>query len=442
MISRDEIKEKVQLEIDKNSDELVRIAKIILDNPEPGYREVKTANLVADKLGELGIPFEDKIGITGIKGMIDTGRDGPTVAVMGELDSMKVLGHPHADPLSEAAHACGHHCQIAMMLGVAMALKSDNVRETLSGRIALMAVPAEEYIEIEYRDTLRRQGKIEFLGGKQEFISRGALDDVDIAMMTHTASGNEEGKIAYGGTNNGIVAKRIRFSGRAAHAGGAPHTGINALNAANIAFMAIHAQRETFRDEDTIRVHPIITQGGIAVSSVPADVRMETFVRGKTIDAFLSASKKVDRALRAGALAVGGSVTITTLPGYLPIRSDEKMLSIYKSNAADLVGDDNLMRLVHRTGSTDMGDVSQIMPVIHPYVGAAIGNAHGSDYIVKDYNLGVLIPAKAMAMTVIDLLYDGAKLARNVKSNYVAPLDKKEYLSLMRGVLREDTYTE
>ena len=188
MISRDEIKQRVQLEIDKHSDELVRIAKIILDNPEPGYREVKTANLVADKLGELGIPFQDKIGITGIKGMMDTGRDGPTVAVMGELDSMKVHGHPHADPLSEAAHACGHHCQIAMMLGVAMALKPDSVKETLSGRIALMAVPAEEYIEIEYRDTLRRQGKIEFLGGKQEFISRGALDDVDIAMMTHTAS--------------------------------------------------------------------------------------------------------------------------------------------------------------------------------------------------------------------------------------------------------------
>ena len=438
----EELKMSVKENIDNQSSLSIDIAKTILENPEPGFREYKTSQIVKNEFEKIGLKYEADIALTGVKAKLSSGKPGPNIAVIGELDSLIVKGHKFADSETLAAHACGHHCQIAMMLGVAMALKSDNVKETLSGRIALMAVPAEEYIEIEYRDTLRRQGKIEFLGGKQEFISRGSLDDVDIAMMTHTASGNEEGKIAYGGTNNGIVAKRIRFSGKAAHAGGAPHTGINALNAANIAFMAIHAQRETFRDEDTIRVHPIITQGGIAVSSVPADVRMETFVRGKTIEAFLSASKKVDRALRAGALAVGGSVTITTLPGYLPIRSDEKMLSIYKANAADLVGDDKLMRLVHRTGSTDMGDVSQIMPVIHPYVGAATGNAHGSDYIVKDYNLGVLIPAKAMAMTVIDLLYDGAKLARNVKSNYVAPLDKKEYLSLMRGVLREDTYTE
>ena len=105
-----------------------------------------------------------------------------------------------------------------------------------------------------------------------------------------------------------MVAKRIQFLGVASHAGGSPHLGTNALNAANIALMGIHAQRETFRDHDTIRVHPIITQGGIAVSSVPADVRMETFVRGRTIDAYTSAAKKVDRALRAGAMAVGGRV--------------------------------------------------------------------------------------------------------------------------------------
>jgi metal-dependent amidase/aminoacylase/carboxypeptidase family protein len=119
-----------------------------------------------------------------------------------------------------------------------------------------------------------------------------------------------------------MVAKRIRFIGSAAHAGGAPHKGVNALNAAMSAISAIHAQRESFRDEDTIRVHPIITQGGVAVSSVPADVRMETFVRGRSVNAFQSASRKVDRALRAGAMAVGGSVSITTLPGYLPIRYD------------------------------------------------------------------------------------------------------------------------
>lgn len=442
MPTTEEMKTKAQAEIERRGDDLIGVAKTILNNPEPGFKEFKTSRLVAEKFREYGIPFQDGIAITGLKGMIDTGRSGPTIAVMGELDSLKVLGHPHADPETTAAHACGHHCQVAMMLGVAVGLKAAGVTEGLSGRVALIAVPAEEYIEVEYRDELRRQGKIEFLGGKPEFIRLGALDDVDLAMMTHTSSNASEGKIAFGGTNNGIVAKRIQFLGRASHAGGAPHMGINALNAAMIALSAIHAQRETYRDEDTIRIHPIITQGGVAVSSVPADVRMETYVRGKTVEAFLSASEKVDRALRAGAMSVGGSVKITTLPGYLPIQSDEGMLELYQANASALVGKQNTVRLGHRTGSTDMGDVSQLMPVIHPYVVAATGNGHGNDYVVQDYNLGVVTGAKAMAMTVIDLLADGAHRANEIKAGYRAPLTRDSYLSLMRGMFKEDTYTE
>ena len=437
-----EIKATALTAIDAKSAELIGVAQHILNNPEPGFREEKTSRFVADKMREMGIPFQDGIALTGIKAILDTGRPGPTVAVIGELDSLKVLGHPHADPETAAAHACGHHCQIAMMLGAATGLQASGVLGHLSGRIALIAVPAEEYIEVEFRDELRRQGKIEFLGGKPEFIRLGALDDVDMAMLTHTSANADEGKIAFGGTNNGIVAKRIQFLGKASHAGGAPHAGVNALNAAMIALSAIHAQRETYRDDDTIRIHPIITQGGVAVSSVPADVRMETYVRGKSVDAFLSASEKVDRALRAGAMAVGGSVNITTLPGYLPIQSDENMLALYEKNAAQLVGRENIVHLGHRTGSTDMGDVSQLMPVIHPYVVAAEGNGHGDDYLVTDYELGVVTGAKAMVMTVIDLLSDDARLARQVKAEYDAPMTKAQYLSIMRGMFHEGSYTK
>ena len=442
MANTHELKAAVQAEIDRRGDELIEVARTILNNPEPGFREHKTSKYVAGKFQEFGMSFEDGIAITGLKAMLDTGNSGPTVGVMGELDSLKVLGHPHADPETVAAHACGHHCQIAMMLGVGIGLKASGALEQLSGRVALLAVPAEEYIEVEFRDDLRRAGKIEFLGGKPEFIRLGALDDVDLAMMTHTSSNPDEGRIAFGGTNNGIVAKRIQFLGKASHAGGAPHAGVNALNAAMTALSAIHAQRENYRDQDTVRIHPIITQGGVAVSSVPADVRMETYVRASSVDAFLSASEMVDRALRAGAMSVGGSVKITTLPGYLPIQSDESMLELYSANAASLVGEANLVRLGHRTGSTDMGDVSQLMPVIHPYVVAATGAGHGDDYVVQDYELGVLTGAKAMAMTVIDLLSDGAARASSIKGAYEAPMTKDEYLSLMRGMFNEGTYVE
>ena len=439
----EELKATAVAEIDRHGPEAIAIAKDILAAPEPGFRERKTSRRVAEEFRRLGIPFEDGLAVTGLKGMLNGGSHGPTVSVMGELDSLIVLGHPHCDPETNAAHACGHHCQIGSMLSVAMGLKASGVMESLSGRVALIAVPAEEYIEIGYRDELRRRGVIEYLGGKAELIRVGALDDVDIAMLTHTERGWEEsGKIGVGATNNGMVAKLVKFVGVAAHAGGSPHRGVNALNAANIALTAIHAQRETFRDEDTIRVHPIITHGGVAVSSVPADVRLETFVRGKTTDAFLSASAKVDRALRAGAMAVGGSVTITTLPGYLPIRNDDSLQALYTANAASLVGEDGVSPMGHRTGSTDMGDVSHLMPVLHPYAAAATGTAHGADYVVEDYELAVVTAAKAMAMTVVDLLAEGGRRAQEIKRDYAPSLSKKEYLSMMSGMLKEETFTE
>ncbi|MCZ6875442.1 MAG: amidohydrolase, partial [bacterium] len=390
MSTLEELKAAAQAEIDRHGQELIQIAKTILDQPETGFREQKTSQLVAENFRHMKVPYEDQIAITGLKGMLDSGTAGPTVGVMGELDSLKVLGHPHANPDTAAAHACGHNCQIAMMLGVGIGLQASGVLQELAGRVALFAVPAEEYIEIAYREELRRSGQIEFLGGKPEFIRLGALDDVDLAMMTHTSSQTEYGKIAYGGTNNGIVAKNIHFQGKSAHAGSMPHAGINALNGAMIAMSAIHAQRETYRDEDTIRIHPIITQGGMVVSAVPADVQMETFVRGRSIEAFLDASQKVDRALRAGAMAIGGRVDITTLPGYLPIQNNDPMLELYRANAAALVGESSVTPMGHRTGSTDMGDVSQIMPVIHPYVVAASGTGHGADYLIEDYDLAVL----------------------------------------------------
>ena len=440
MPSREDIKSQIFDQIDSRSEEIIRVSKTILENPEPGFREVKTSSLIASKLSELGVPFQDGLALTGIKGELKGGSPGPTVALMGELDSLIVTSHPHADPATGAAHACGHHCQIGMLVGATIGLMAQDVLASLSGRVVLFAVPAEEYIEIEYRDSLREQGKLEFLGGKPELIRLGAMKDVDIAMMCHTTSNADEGKFCMSGTNNGVVAKKIQFLGRGAHAGGAPHLSINALNAASLAMMAIHANRETFQDEDTIRVHPIITKGGEAVSAVPADVRMETFVRGRTLTAVADANRKVDRALRAGAMAVGAKVRIQTIPGYMPMQQDQNLAQLFRSNAENLVGEDNVGQVHHRTGSTDMGDVSQLMPVIHPYVGGATGLGHGADYVIHDYELAVITAAKCLASTVVDLLSDGANQAGKVISSHTNAMTTEEYLSFMRSQAKNELF--
>ena len=440
MPSRDELKRLVFQEIDSRAEELTHLSKSILQNPEPGFREVKTSRLISGKFAEIGIPFKSGMALTGVRAELLGGSPGPTLALLGELDSLIVSEHPFADAATGAAHACGHHCQIGMLFGATLGLMQPDVLSALSGRLIFMAVPAEEYIEIEYRDSLRREGKIEFLSGKAELIKLGEFDDVDMAMMLHTTSSPEEKQLCLSGTNNGTVAKRIQFVGRGSHAGGAPHLGINALNAATLALTAIHMNRETFRDADTVRVHPIITKGGEAVSAVPADVRVETFVRGRTIEAIMDANHKVDRALKAGAMAVGAKVTIQTIPGYLPISQNEALAEVFRSNAVTLVGEEHIGRVSHRTGSTDMGDVSQLMPVIHPYVGGASGLGHGADYVVEDYSLAVVTGAKALAGTVVDLLADGSARAGEIVAGHRPEMTRQEYLRFMRDLASEETF--
>ena len=440
MPTKQELKDKAFTEIDQRADELISLSKQILANPEPGFREFKTAALVGEKFAQMGVPFRSGLGMTGLRGEIIGGTDGPTMAILGELDSLIVNEHPHANSATGAAHACGHHCQIGMMLGATMGLMHAEVLPNLSGRIIPIAMPAEEYIEIEYRDGLRRAGQIEFLGGKPEFIRLGEFDDVHLAMMVHTTSTPAEKQLCISGTSNGTLAKKIQFIGKGAHAGGSPHLGINALNAATLALTAIHFNRETFLDSDTVRVHPIITKGGEAVSAVPADVRMETFVRGRTLEAITDANRKVDRALRAGAMALGATVNIQTIPGYLPLMQNQKMAGIFEANANTLVGSENVAKIQHRTGSTDMGDVSHLMPVIHPYVGGATGLGHGADYVVQDYQLAVITAAKSMAATVIDLLADGATEARQVIANHRPEMTSREYVKFMRSMASEETF--
>ncbi len=440
MPSKEELKRSAAEIIDSKADELVALAKTILAHPEPGFREVKTAKLVAEQFGALGLQPRTGLAVTGVRADASGTAPGPTLAILGELDSLIVADHPHADLETDAAHACGHHCQIGIMLGAAAALTNPNVLNSLSGRLAFMAVPAEEYIEIEYRDGLRRDGKIEFLGGKPELVRLGEFDDIHLAMMLHTTSNPAEKQMCISNTNNGTVAKRIQFIGRASHAGGAPHLGINALNAATMAMAAINFNRETFRDEDSIRVHPIITKGGEAVSAVPADVRMETFVRGRTLEALMDANTKVDRALRAGAMAVGAQVKIQTIPGYMPLQQNHGMADIFRANATELVGEENVGYVDHRGGSTDMGDISHLMPVIHPYVGGATGLGHGATYVIEDYGLAVIKGAKALAYTAIDLLADNASHGNTIAGGQRPDMSIPEYLKFMRDFASEETF--
>jgi len=440
-VTPEALKRRLWAAIDARAETIVGIGERIRRHPELGFKEVRTAALVAETLRGLGLAPRTGLALTGVRADLSGGAGaGPTLALIGELDALVVAGHPEADPTTGAVHACGHNAQIAALLGAAMGLVDTGAMRALAGRVALLAVPAEEGGDLAWRLAEREAGRLEFLGGKCELIRLGHLDDVDLAMMIHATSRPEDGRVCVPASNNGRFGKTARYIGRAAHAGAAPHRGINALYAAQIALAGINAVRETFRDEDTIRVHPILTHGGSQVNVIPAEARIETYVRGRTLEGIREANARVDRALRAGALALGARVEIETLPGYLPLRSDGTMASYFRGNAVALVGDDGYREVGHRTGSTDMGDLSQVIPVLHPYVGGAAGTGHGADYAIVDAGLAYVLPAKLLAAMAVDLLGDGAAGAGQVLARHTPAMTRADYVAFQRSVARREIF--
>ncbi|QDU44897.1 p-aminobenzoyl-glutamate hydrolase subunit B [Symmachiella dynata] len=436
-----ELKQHLTHEIDARRETVVGIGEAIMDAPELGFKEFRTADLVKESFTDFGLSFDDQLAITGVKAVLRGGKPGPTVALMGELDALQVPDHPRACAETGAAHACGHNAQIAGMLGAALGLTQSGVAEQLAGTIVFFAVPAEEYVEIGYRLGLVKEGRTSFLTGKQELIRLGLFDDVDMAVMIHSTSPDvHEGRMGLAPSSNGFLAKNIRFLGKASHAGGFPERGVNALNAAQLALSAINAQRETFRDEDCVRVHPIITKGGDLVNIVPAEVCLETYVRGKTPAAILDASAKVDRALRGAAMAMGCRVEIETVPGNLPLRNDPELAELFRNNAGAILGSDGYRDYPHAGGSTDAGDLSQIMPVLHPMMTGASGSHHQIDWHISDADAGYLAPAKTLATMAVDLLHGDAANAQRVMANHEVAMTKEEYLDCQRAVFQTETF--
>jgi metal-dependent amidase/aminoacylase/carboxypeptidase family protein len=191
-MTRDELKRKVFAAIDRRAGEIVALGERIRKQPEMGFKEVKTAGLVQETLGGLGMTPRAGLAMTGVRAEA-RGRGGPTFALIGELDGLRVTGHPEADPATGAAHACGHNAQVAGMLGAAMGLVDAGAFEHLAGRVVFFGVPAEEGGDIEWRQEQIRAGRLEFPCGKQELMRLGHFDDVDLAMMIHTNWRAEDG---------------------------------------------------------------------------------------------------------------------------------------------------------------------------------------------------------------------------------------------------------
>lgn len=429
--------------VEKHKDLILAAERYIWQHPETGYREVNTCAYMAEKFRELGYDSLVMAGdIPGFYTVVDTGKAGPEVMVLAEMDSLICPNHPDSDPKTGYVHACGHNVQCAAMLGIAGALKDEKVLERLCGKIRLCVVPAEELIEIEYRNELKKQGKIKYFGGKSEFLHRGYFDGVDIAFMIHASSGFGVIKGAVG-----CIAKKVRYKGVSAHAGGSPELGVNALYAATQGLSAANALRETFREADHIRFHPIVTHGGEAVNAIPETVTVESFVRGASFAAMERENKKINRALCGGALSMGAHIEIEDFPGYAPLINDEGMIEVYRDAAKIAVPNEKVsVSYRYTTGSTDMGEICGLMPVVHPYAGGVTGKGHGDDYKIADPYKACVSNAKMQLCMLLLLLQNDAERAKKIKADFKPTFASKEeyfaYIDKLNSSGERITYHE
>lgn len=433
-MTKEELKAALCAAIEKRLEDIRAIGLSIAEEPELGYKEVKTSAKVQEAFDRLGIAYETGFGVTGVKARLAGAGHRRTVALLGELDAIVCREHPMSDPVTGAAHCCGHNVQIANLVAVAMAVKDVDAMKYLGGDLVLFAVPAEEYVEIEYRNKLREEKKIEFLGGKAQIIAEGGFDDVDMALQMHVdPATHPEGNFQVGNTSNGFIGKLITYRGKAAHAAGAPDKGVNALNACMMGVMGVNAIRETFREGDCVRFHPIINSGGDLVNVIPDFVKMESYVRASNLPAMKDVNARINRALQAGAMALGAECDIHDLAGYLPMKPDENFRAVLRANAQKIFGAEFVTEGEHAAGSTDMGDVSHLMPVVHPWVGCVSGVLHGANYRLTDEKTAFTKTPQVLASTIVDLLWDDAAEAERICAAHKPELTKAEYLEYMRS---------
>ena len=430
----DETGQRILRLIDVHKDQIIAFAEDIAAHPEPGYEEFCTAGKTAEVLKNLGYKVTEHLARTGVKGTKSI-KEGPSLTVIGELDAIGCHSHPNANPVTGVAHACGHHAQMAAMIGCAIAMADPDVQKCLAGTVNFLAVPAEEYIDADKRARLKKEG-IEFCCGKSEMIRTGVFDDTDIALTTHVHMVPVEEDFYLGNPAcHGYSAERVTVRGKAAHGAIDPWNGVNALSITTSAIQMMGLMRETFREEDHVRLHNVIRKAGDVINSVPDEAIVETKVRAASLDKICEITDMVNRAYAGSAYAFGGKIEMEKLQGYMPIiprAADNALIE-----AADDLG------LNYRTvqkgdfnnACTDVGDLSHLVPVVNFTFKGFEGKLHGADFKITDPEKAYILPAKLLALTVYKLLKNGGQEAKKITKSYTPVFNKESYIQYVKNTI-------
>ena len=409
-----------------NKKEIKELADKLLRCPELGYKEFKTKEILVDFLSSKGFKIENECFKTAFS--VSLGEGHPHIGLVAELDAIPTLGHKFANKSdNNAAHACGHYSQCAIMAEAIALLKE----EKFKGKVTLFFAPAEEYTDLAYREELIKKKEIKYIGGKINMLEKGLFDDVDIVIHLH-AMGNSVYKYSIGSDLAGFVYKRIEFCGKAAHGAVAPHLGINALNEYALFNDALNMLRETFEDKDAVRIHGFISEGGQTVNSIPERVVYECYVRSMNQDALMNVAKKIDNAANHCAKALGGKCKIKTKPGYLPlVQNDDIGKELYKQ-MLKLVKAEEIEMNCPSMAAGDIGDISVFKPTVQFGYGGFKGIPHGSSFLIEDEELVYYKTPELVSKTVLSLL-NKSKTIDKIKNGYKQRMTKEDYKKYING---------
>ncbi|HBV67813.1 MAG TPA: amidohydrolase [Clostridiales bacterium] len=316
------------------------------------------------------------------------------------------------------------------MLAVASGLVKSGAMKNLTGRVKFLGTPAEESGIFDAL-SFKKEGKIHMPTGKAEMILEGVFDDVDMAMQMHCWSHAPNPLTLRIVRNLGMIGITAHYRGKQAHSASEAFNGINALYAAITGVNLVHMLRERFNEKDHSRIHCVIAEGGANPNSITDYARVECFVKSNNLPAMENLMHQVLKALKAGADALGAEFDVEVTPGMFPMQTDDIMSDLYIKNSAMLMPGEYIKLQEQQLACSDLGDVSQLMPVLYPQAGGVEGTGHGVDFKVVDFNSAVILPAKAFAATIIDLLNNNAEIARKVIEAHTPSMTKQEYLDRM-----------
>ncbi|MGX7349062.1 M20/M25/M40 family metallo-hydrolase [Dolosicoccus paucivorans] len=372
--------------IDSSYLDLKEFCDDLFDHPELGYKEFRTKNKIMTYLNDKNIhlPIEE-FSTTGMKIALSNDKD-HSVAFVAELDAVYAPSHFNSDKETGAAHNCGHFTQVSIALALIEYYVHTKAYESLDFNLVFVFVPAEEYLDLEYRKQLVEEDVIQYYGGKPEAMRLGVFDEIDFAISIHSIGEYfNEPTIEINCDLAGFLYKTYTFKGKASHAGFDPFSGVNAYNMSTVFHTALGLRRQQIKDDETVRINPIVLQSDMSTNVIPNEITIGTDLRTQSVDYMTQVAHWLDDIAKGAALTQGGDVDIVTQMGYLPFVQN-RYLNEFVAKAFDKSS--QISHMIADRGSIaaagDIGDLSFMMPCIQVSYGGFKGTIHGDDFKLDD----------------------------------------------------------